>query len=181
MDELFSESKPDLINKKTLHNFEKMLKKPKVTTEETSWVNTLHYIYNEYIKPNIFFIIVVVLLVLFLLYRYLTRSEKKNDIEKYSKVYECSNAYSSILDDNVHTKNQNNYTTYNDNTRIKNIQTGIHDLIYDDYIADLDYNIADTSNMIQDRRNLDILTKIMFNRSNSNNINHVSEIGYTTT
>jgi hypothetical protein len=74
MEDFFSESKADLINKKTLYGFEKMLRKPKIATYEPSWSTSLYSLYEEYIRPNIFAIIVVILLVLFLTYRYIMKS-----------------------------------------------------------------------------------------------------------
>jgi len=108
MDDFFSESKPDLINKKTLYNFEKMLKKPKVTVEETSWGNTLSYIYDEYIKPNVFFIIVIVLLALFLLYRYMTKSENIIEPDHFNgDIFERP-----VLNPNIPIKEQNPQVNY---------------------------------------------------------------------
>lgn len=78
MDDFFSESKPDLINKKTLHHFEKIISKAKNIQEPNniSWTNYLYNFYEEYLKHNMFFIIVIVLLTIFLIYKYMTKPKK---------------------------------------------------------------------------------------------------------
>lgn len=84
MEDLFSESKPDLINKKTLYNFQKQLKKPVITqpVEEIQWSDGFSSFYKNYIEPNILFIIVVIILALFLLYKYFTKSTDSDDSEE---------------------------------------------------------------------------------------------------
>ena len=78
MDEYFSGSKPDLINRKTLGKFDNMLKVSEFPEKTNVWTN----IYEDYLKQNLFFFIILILLVLFLLYRYLTKEPKKTDLTK---------------------------------------------------------------------------------------------------
>jgi len=81
-EELFSGTIPDLINKKTMNNLQKMLKKPPGPPPDQSyWSNTFSYIYEDYIRPNLFFIIILIILTLFLLYRYSTKETIDFDFE----------------------------------------------------------------------------------------------------
>lgn len=99
MDDFFSDSKPDLINKKVLKGFEKMIYKAKSSPaytypniniggggtgmEEIGFADRLFYFYDIYVKPNTFGLIVLVILALYLLFRYWTKGET----EKYHKSY----------------------------------------------------------------------------------------------
>jgi hypothetical protein len=86
MDDFFSESKPDLINKKTLHSLEKMITKKSVVVTSTSWTDYLYGFYNEYVKHNLFLIIVIVIIALFLVYRYMTKSSINTTQNEYHDV-----------------------------------------------------------------------------------------------
>jgi hypothetical protein len=204
MDDFFSESKPDLINKKTMYNFEKMLKKPKDISDDTSLSNILSYIYNEYIKPNIFFIIVVVLLTLFLLYRYMTKSDNINANDNFSDTSERP-----IFNPNISTKDQNRlfssdeipliinnkYMSYDIDSSVErpfkypnipskiqdNDRAYMYDLFDDDLLINPDYYRTTNTNSfmtIQNRKDLDLLAEIIFDSSNPNKIDTYPGIEY---
>lgn len=154
MDDFFSESKPDLINKKILYNFEKMLKKPKIT-DQADWSNLI-YFYEEYIKPNIFFIIVIILLTLFLIYRYITKSNSTENLEQFSDL--------SISDYSVKEHQQDYLDKYNEDNDTYHINNNIdeNELLGNDLFIN--------SDNITIKRNIDLLAEYMFGKSDSDNL-----------
>lgn len=74
--EFFSNSKPDLINKKTMRNIEKMLviQNP---VKELTVIDSFFSFYENYISPNIFVLILLIMFGMFLAYRYLAKQNKE--------------------------------------------------------------------------------------------------------
>lgn len=79
--EFFSNSKPDLINKKTVRSMEKMLsfKNP---IRELSVIDSFASFYDTYISPNIFVLILLILFCLFLAYKYIAKQTKIDEDNK---------------------------------------------------------------------------------------------------
>ena len=78
-DDFFSDQNPDLINKKTMASFQKILTKRVTITGEVTWSDYVYNVYDSYVKPNAFFIIVLILLIAFLVYRYWSKSHSLNE------------------------------------------------------------------------------------------------------
>jgi len=74
---LFSNSKPNLISEKCVRKLDKILENVK-TTSVTSHMSN---IYNDYIKPNLFGILVVVFIGIFLLIMYIVKKYKEENYE----------------------------------------------------------------------------------------------------
>lgn len=188
MDEFFSESKPDLINKKTLYNFERMLKKKSnITTEETYWSSCLYFIYDEYIKPNIFFIIVIILLALFLIYRYMTKSNITGNFDqiflhdelpsKINSTYFAYNnvdqpiKYPNILDKIQDKEGISSFYEGGDENQLQN-----NPFIDSDYVKGIRTPFDYTTK--QNKRDIDLLAEIMFRTPNPNNNESYPGMGY---
>lgn len=165
MDDLFSESKPDLINKKILYNFEKMLAKPKITAEETSWSSNIWYFYDEYIKSNGFFIVVLILLFIFLLYKYLTKSTK---ISNTNSLHEHQNKLTTHENNLTIEKGWNHNNDINNINNIDNINEDDEKYSTNDFDYELNDNHFNTKYLDQhNKRDIDILAELIFNSTNS--------------
>lgn len=74
MEQYFSGSDPDLINKKSLSKLDKLLKQPTVVVPQgpatPSWSECIYTWYEEYVRPNLLFILILIVLIAFLIYRY---------------------------------------------------------------------------------------------------------------
>jgi len=75
----FSGSKPNLINEKIIKKLNKILKENKL---DTSFSNSLYDIYQNYIKPNAFGIIVFIVICVFLFMKYIIKQYKQNKKNK---------------------------------------------------------------------------------------------------
>lgn len=83
---MYSNSKPQLVSNKILKQLGKTFKVTNV--EQTQWSNSMGNFYEDYVQPNLFAIIVFVLLTLFLTIRYalkIDENKKKAKIRKLSK------------------------------------------------------------------------------------------------
>lgn len=79
--DIFSKSKPDLINHKTIRQISKIFQ----TTgkQEPSWKDNMCHFYINYIQPNLFPLIVILLITIFLSIRYLLKQEYERDRNEY--------------------------------------------------------------------------------------------------
>ena len=95
MADFFSGSEPDFINKKVMVKYQNILKDGATTTTITpGWSDYLANFYEEYISPNLIFIILFVVLVLFLMYRY-----KYKDLDKPEETFKPTfNPYYPLSD-----------------------------------------------------------------------------------
>jgi hypothetical protein len=83
---MYSNSKPQLVSHKTLKQLGKTFKVTNV--EQIQWTESVGSFYEDYIQPNLFAIIVFMMLVLFLTIRYALKvdeKKKKSRIRKLSK------------------------------------------------------------------------------------------------
>lgn len=74
---LFSNTKPNLVSEKIIKKFDKILEKKSPSGSS----NTISYIYEHYIQPNWFAIIVVIILGLFLIVRHFIKKYKEENNE----------------------------------------------------------------------------------------------------
>ncbi|ARF09288.1 hypothetical protein Catovirus_2_237 [Catovirus CTV1] len=77
--DFFSGSVPNLISNRSIKNMENMIKKVN-PVKETSILDIFGSFYVNYIEPNMFVIIMFIILTLFLIYKYYTKEEP--DIKK---------------------------------------------------------------------------------------------------
>jgi len=75
--DIFSKSKPDLVNHKTINRISKIFQ----TTgkQEPSWKDNMYHFYTNYIQSNMFPVIVILLIVIFLSIRYLLKQEYQKE------------------------------------------------------------------------------------------------------
>jgi len=79
--DIFSKSKPDLVNHKTIRQISKIFQ----TTgkQEPSWKDNMSHFYVNYIQPNLFPLIVILLVIIFLSIRYLLKQEYERERNEY--------------------------------------------------------------------------------------------------
>jgi predicted RND superfamily exporter protein len=84
--DIFSKTKPELISHKALKHINKTFQ---VAAEkqlpDAQWNDNLLHFYTNYIRPNLFILIVLFIVIIFLLIRYSLKQEKEKDIEKYKE------------------------------------------------------------------------------------------------
>lgn len=83
---MYSNTKPQLVSNKILKQLGKTFKVTNV--EQTQWTDSVGNFYEDYVQPNLFALIVFVLLALFLTMRYVLKADetkKKATIRKLSK------------------------------------------------------------------------------------------------
>lgn len=78
--EYFSNTKPNIINPNIQSNFEDILK---TTSKSYDTVDYLGSFYEDFIKPNLFVLIMLLLIGLFLLYKYLDKQERNDNKKEY--------------------------------------------------------------------------------------------------
>lgn len=71
---------PQLVSKKTIKKLGKIFQVP--VPPETSWKDNVVYFYNDYIKPNLFALIIFAIVGIFLTIKYLLKQEKEEKKEK---------------------------------------------------------------------------------------------------
>lgn len=112
---MYSNTKPQLVSNKILKQLGKTFKVTNV--EQTQWTDSVGNFYEDYVRPNLFALIVFVLLALFLTMRYVLKADetkKKATIRKLSKKIR----YKSMQNDfdiNLPIYNDNS-SKYNDNS-----------------------------------------------------------------
>lgn len=137
MDDFFSDSAPDMINKRILNNYNKKIaactitnninniEAPKITN---GFGEKIMYFYNEYISPNLFLIIAVIIICLFLFYRYMCKKSGETTGEHLEidddQVNEFFSEHSIYDDDdndnNENNENNDNYNNYDNNNNNDN-------------------------------------------------------------
>jgi hypothetical protein len=101
--QFFSGTKPNLINEKALKSINKILDNNTIPNQATTGEH-LYKLYDDYIKPNMFGILVIVVISLFLFIRYI--------IKKYNE--------SLHLDDEIESENNNNDNVIESNKKKEN-------------------------------------------------------------
>lgn len=80
---MHSRIKPNLVSHKMIKKIGKILHNP--VKDEPTWRDNLNLFYNEYIRPNLFAIIVFFLVAVFLTIKYLLKQEKEETEIKHKK------------------------------------------------------------------------------------------------
>jgi hypothetical protein len=192
----FSDSQPNLLNKRTVKTLEKLLNQP-LPADNGNISNGAQTLYKTYIEPNMFVIIIFVLIALFLYYKYVTKQDKKES-EQFNPSIPVAEQQSNInyLDDNIPVNINGNIMThrdiYGDNiqqpinmqgTSINRTHTGdvntylnSHDTMFmnplgypNDYNAHNEFALGRFTD--KNRANLDELTKLVFNEQNDMIVN----------
>lgn len=88
--DVFSQSTPDLINKKVIKQFKFVFdqaEKQSINNSSTSpsWYDSLGTFYCEYVQANILLIILLIIFILFLIYKYYTKDTTGDD-EGYQNI-----------------------------------------------------------------------------------------------
>jgi len=79
--DIFSKSKPDLVNHKTIRQISKIFQA--TGKQEPSWKDNMNHFYVNYIQPNLFPLIVILLVIIFLSIRYLLKQEYERERNEY--------------------------------------------------------------------------------------------------
>ena len=73
-----NDNNSNLISDKSLKSVEKIFKKNKINIHKhINWQENLYHFYSEYIQPNLFPLIIFILIALFLSIRYILKKEKE--------------------------------------------------------------------------------------------------------
>ena len=125
--DFFSQTNPDLINSKSLSDLNKIIISDSAPPKTMSNLSeNLVSFYKKYIQANILPIIIIVIFISFIIYRYMTHSSEDFDPSKSISAPQNLLEQSDILNDTV--KNEN---------KLKNIDTIINDeILNDDSIYD---------------------------------------------
>ena len=97
--QFFSGTKPNLINEKALKSINKILDNSTIQNQITTGEH-LYKLYDDYIKPNLFALLVIVVISLFLFIRYI--------IKKYNESVNINNEIESVQDDDDDIKKKEN-------------------------------------------------------------------------
>lgn len=168
----FDGSVPNLISKRTLEDIESYLNVP-YKDEENKVINGLGAFYNNYISPNLFPIIVISLLIIYLTIKYILKKdreekeiideEKKEKLERVKKhIFKTKNPPS---DPSNTTAQQNPQTQPNTKTTD---DPDISELISDEYLLtnDSETNLFDNNDVIHmddNHNNFDKAAALIFN------------------
>ena len=130
----FDGSKPNLISSKTIKELESKLNDLPVYNDSNKIFNGLETFYENYIMPNMFPLIVITLLILYLIIKYILKKDRdeKEDIKHVSK--------KNVI--NIHAKDYKKYD--------------ISDMISDEYLLTEDKDIEkDRDSIVDDYSEVD--------------------------
>lgn len=126
--DFFSQTNPDLINSKSLSDLNKIIISDSAPPKTISNLSeNLISFYKKYIQANILPIIIIVIFVSFIIYRYMTHSSEDFDPSKSISAPQNLLEQTDILNDTVKKEN-----------KLKNIDTIINDEIINDEILNDD-------------------------------------------
>lgn len=117
-----SNIKPELINYKIIKKLTKDLKKPSMSGP--SWKENILIFYSDYIRPNLFALIVMIFVTIYLTVKYLIKQDTENQLKKRKR---------QKLN-KIKKKSKTDLTpiTLNNNNNIKNKQNQIKKIMYED-------------------------------------------------
>ena len=81
--DVFSRSKPDLVSHKVIKRVNKVFQT--AGSIEPSWGENIGHFYTNYIQPNLFALIIFVVIAIFLTIRYLIKQDKQDKTKKRRK------------------------------------------------------------------------------------------------
>lgn len=97
---MYSKTKPKLVSDEILKNLGKTFKV--ATVKQTQWEDSIGNFYEDYVRPNLFALIVFGLLIVFLTIRYVLKENNKKKKTKIKKINKkIRYGYSSIADFDV--------------------------------------------------------------------------------
>jgi hypothetical protein len=94
---VYSNTKPSLVSNKTLKNLGKKFKVAQ--TDQTHWNESVGNFYEDYIQPNLFALIVMGLLAIFLTIRYVLKmddNKKKASVKTLARKIKYKNSYNNF-------------------------------------------------------------------------------------
>lgn len=149
----FSGTEPQLLNEKALKNLNKIFENDLIETKSTG--EHIITLYTEYVRPNLFALIILLIVCLFLFIRYLI---KKHDIKNDEK----NNEENKEFDDEQNNEN------INDKVKI--------DKINKDDLTDIDkFTISSKNNDESDNRSRFTELNEEYNKAVKENLGNVSE------
>jgi large-conductance mechanosensitive channel len=156
----FDGSKPNLISNKTIKDIESRLDIP--FNEENKVIIGIGSFYNNYILPNMFPIIVISLLALYLTIKYVLKKDREEKDEEDEIKYEHNKKTKKLMlktDIDELLKEKENYQKYiNKNEKEKHVnknKSNISDLISDDYLlSDESIESDDTQDIRYDTQDI---------------------------
>jgi hypothetical protein len=161
MMDTFDGSLPNLISAKTIKDIEAPLSNLSDNVEGNKVINGLGNFYSNYISPNLFPLIVIGLLVLYLTIKYVLKKdrEEKEDIEikQEIKKKKVKKMMVRVDPDEMIIRNKISETPE---------KVGIADMISDDYLITDDQTVA---------KNTDQMNHAQFVDHNANNVNFVGQ------
>jgi len=107
--DFFSGAKPSLISSKMLKDINKHLEFS--ASDGPTWGQSVGGFYENYIKPNIFPIVIFAVFAIFLLIRYLIKKDKDKDKNKYKK--NKKNKHRTVLREHEHEHEYEHSDNYN--------------------------------------------------------------------
>jgi large-conductance mechanosensitive channel len=148
----FDGSKPNLISSKVIKDIESKLDCP-TSDDGNKVINGIGYFYHNYISPNMFPIIIISVLILYLTIKYVLKrdreekeefSEKKKKKKNKNKKNTAHNVTKTIVD------NQLDFGADGNN------DPDISDIISDDYLLTDDNDVIENNNTdIENNENMD--------------------------
>ena len=82
--------KPNLVSSKTIKRIDKLFSN--IKNDEPTWGISMSLFYNDYIKPNLFALIILLIIVIFLSLRYLLKHNKTQRKHKKSRKHKSKKA-----------------------------------------------------------------------------------------
>jgi len=179
----FDGSKPDLVSNKTIKDIEFKLDITSADENGNRVLNGIGTFYNDYILPNMFPIIVILLLAIYLTIKYVIKRDRE-DKEKDQDIEETTNNVISNLKKNL---NKNLMVKVDPEKVINNPSVKpnieISDMISDDYLlsdTDLSNNTDQEQEQNQEQNDNDNDNPEIFNGLNeiipNNDINEVTKM-----
>ena len=181
-----SHKKPDLVSNKTFRKINKIFQEPVVN--EPTWEDNLMLFYTDYIKPNLFPLIVLIILIIFLSIKYLLKENKEKRKKKHktnnekttneskkdytlsfgdtyeSIIDEISNSSDNISNNDVYYNNRQPYDDNNnddDNESFYSISKDYNQLLKDNNGQYSDQMLKDTLNEKSTKMSFDELARMV--------------------
>jgi len=83
----FTNSRPNLINDEIIKNIKNLsVNNENINVKSVEWTESLSNFYYAYIKPNVFGIIIIICIIIFLSYKYFSKNKKKEIKNKKEKI-----------------------------------------------------------------------------------------------
>jgi hypothetical protein len=154
----YSNSKPNLINSKTIKQIDKVFNN--IKKSEPTWNENMKLFYKKYVSHNIFAILVLFLLVIYLTMRYVIKTNKikktkfrKRKKRKKHKKTRSDERFNIKYNDDYLPIHINDNNDDNDDSNINNI-LDVDDVSYVD--DEYSINLEEESEVVEDDNNNDV-------------------------